>query len=214
MSPTLQVKVLRVLQEGTFTPVGDTVPREVDVRVIAATNRDLKQMVERGEFREDLYYRVHVIALTVPPLRDRRDDIPLLAEHFLLRIAERRGVRPQRLTRACLDRMLEYRWPGNVRELENEMERLAVLAPSEGSARAIPEELLSPRIRLGRELIQSIDESLPEAVDALEKTMIFEVLKRNRWNKTRAAQELHISRRNLIRKVQKYRLDPRQGPRR
>src|SRR5205814_7505328 len=97
MSPSLQVKVLRVLQEGTFTPVGDTQSRQVDVRIIAATNRDLKRMVERGEFREDLYYRVNVISLTVPPLRDRRDDIPLLIDHFLKGNAKGRRLQLKRL---------------------------------------------------------------------------------------------------------------------
>src|SRR5262245_58624455 len=121
MSPALQVKVLRVLQEGTFTPVGDTQSRQVDVRIIAATHRDLKRMVERGEFREDLYYRVNVISLTVPPLRERSDDIPVLVEHFLRRNAKGRRLKAKKLTQACLERMLEYPWPGNIRELENEI---------------------------------------------------------------------------------------------
>ena len=130
MSPALQVEVLRVIQEGTFTPVGDTVVRQVDVRIIAATNRDLKRMVERGEFREDLFYRVNVINLTMPPLRDRKDDITLLVDTFLRKHG--RGRRAgKRLSRACFDRMLAYNWPGNVRELENEIERLVVLAGEE-----------------------------------------------------------------------------------
>jgi transcriptional regulator with PAS, ATPase and Fis domain len=210
MSPALQVKVLRVLQEGTFTPVGDTQARHVDVRIIAATNRDLRKMVERGEFREDLYYRVNVISLTAPPLRERRDDIPVLIEHFLKRNAAGRRLKQKRLTQGCLDRMMAYAWPGNVRELENEIERLVVLA---GDEKLIGEELLSARILKGvpvgdgpRSARARDASSLPDAVDALERNLIFEVLQRVHWNKTRAAAELNISRRNLIRKVQKYRL--------
>jgi transcriptional regulator with PAS, ATPase and Fis domain len=211
MSPALQVKVLRVLQEGTFTPVGDTQSRQVDVRIIAATNRDLKRMVERGEFREDLYYRVNVISLTVPPLRDRRDDIPVLIEHFLKRNAKGRRLKMKRLTQSCLDRMLEYAWPGNIRELENEIERLVVLA---GDEKVISEELLSPRIRQPREAEEAgarTTSSLDAAVDALERNLIYEVLKRTHWNKTKAALELRISRRNLIRKVEKYKLEQRRA---
>jgi transcriptional regulator with PAS, ATPase and Fis domain len=205
MSPALQVKVLRVLQEGTFTPVGDTALRTVDVRIIAATNRELKKMVEKGEFREDLYYRINVIQLTVPPLRERRDDIPLLVDHFLKRNAKGRRLKAKRLTKSCMSRMLEYSWPGNIRELENEIERLVVLA---GDDKLIGEELLSARIRQDtRE--EGGPRSLPAAVDALERNLIYEVLKRTHWNKTKAAEELRISRRNLIRKVNKYKLDQR-----
>ncbi|HEY7958012.1 MAG TPA: sigma 54-interacting transcriptional regulator [Polyangia bacterium] len=211
MSPALQVKVLRVLQEGTFTPVGDTQSREVDVRIIAATNRDLKKMVERGEFREDLYYRVNVISLTVPPLRERRDDVPLLVDHFLRRNAKGRRLKVKRLGQGCLDRMMEYAWPGNIRELENEIERLVVLA---GDDKVIGEELLSPRIRQSSGPADDASAtrppaSLTQAVDQLERSMIYEVLKRTHWNKTQAAKELRISRRNLIRKVNKYKLEKR-----
>jgi transcriptional regulator with PAS, ATPase and Fis domain len=210
MSPALQVKVLRVLQEGTFTPVGDTQSRQVDVRIIAATNRDLKKMVERGEFREDLYYRINVISLTVPPLRERRDDIPVLVEHFLKRNAKGRRLKMKRLTQSCMDRMLDYTWPGNIRELENEIERLVVLA---GDEKVIGEELLSARIRQGggKEELPANVASLPQAVDQLERNLIYEVLKRTHWNKTKAAQELRISRRNLIRKVEKYKLEQRRA---
>jgi two-component system, NtrC family, response regulator HupR/HoxA len=207
MSAALQVKVLRVLQEGTFTPVGDTALRTVDVRIIAATNRELKKMVERGEFREDLYYRINVIQLTVPPLRERREDLPLLVDHFLKRNAKGRRLKAKRLTKSCMARMLEYAWPGNIRELENEIERLVVLA---GDDKLVGEELLSPRIR-SETREEGGPRSLPAAVDALERNLIYEVLKRTHWNKTKAAEELHISRRNLIRKVSKYKLDQRRS---
>jgi transcriptional regulator with GAF, ATPase, and Fis domain len=208
MSPALQVKVLRVLQEGTFNRVGDTDTRKVDVRIIAATNRDLKGMVERGQFREDLYYRINVINLLLPSLRQRKDDIPLLVSFFLDR--QRRGSgRTKQLSDDCLERMMAYPWPGNVRELENEIERLVVLS---GDDPVIGEDLLSARIRThaAPEVVEpSADEpaSLPEAVEALERRMILDALRRNRWNKTRASADLKVSRRNLIRLVQKYGLE-------
>lgn len=207
MSPALQVKVLRVLQEGTFTPVGDTELRKVDVRVIAATNRDLKSMVIGGQFREDLYYRINVINLHIPPLRERREDIDLLIQHFLDE-HEKKGMEAKQLAQRCRDRLMHYDWPGNVRELENEIERLMVMASDD---RIISEQLLSQRIQahIPDDLADSVlpTRSLPDAIRRLERRMILEALERNNWNKTRASAELEISRRNLIRLVQKYDLD-------
>jgi transcriptional regulator with PAS, ATPase and Fis domain len=209
MSPALQAKVLRVLQDGTFNRVGDPTPRQVDVRIIAATNRDLVAMIQTGEFREDLYYRINVVNLVVPPLRMRRDDIPLLIQTFLDRLWSRRpGAGSKTLSPACQRRMLEYPWPGNVRELENEVERLVVLA---GEAKVIDVDLLTPRIRdatvgTGKSAPAN-PESLPEAVESLEREMIAAALLKYRGNKSRAAQALQVSRRNLIRLVQKYHLD-------
>jgi len=205
MSPTLQVKVLRVLQEGTFNRVGDTDTRQVDVRIIAATNRDLAAMVKDGRFREDLYYRVNVINVHLPALRERAEDIPVLIDHFLGR--HRRNRRPKRLAPGCLAQMLAYPWPGNVRELENEIERLVVLA---GESTTIEAALLSPRIR---NFAPSDDEptpdagSLPAAIESLERRMINAAMRRHHGNKTRAAEDLKVSRRNLIRLVQKYQLE-------
>src|SRR5262249_31642113 len=122
MSPALQVKLLRVLQEGTFTPVGSTETRQVDVRVIAATHKDLHKMVERGEFREDLYYRINVTRVAAPPLRERMDDLPILVEHFLRKHHRGKGA-PPRLSPDALAAFQRYAWPGNIRELENEIER-------------------------------------------------------------------------------------------
>ena len=205
MSPALQVKVLRVLQDGTFTRVGDTETRKVDVRVVCATNRDLAAMVADGRFREDLFYRINVLSVTLPALRDRREDVPLLIEHFL---AKNRRARPKRLSAACAAQMLAYPWPGNVRELENEVERLVVLA---GDAPTIDIELLSPRIRQwapSEDDVPEIDTgSLPAAIEALERKMIGAAMRRHGGNKTRAAEDLKVSRRNLIRLVQKYQLD-------
>jgi transcriptional regulator with PAS, ATPase and Fis domain len=206
MSPSLQVKVLRVLQEGTFNRVGDTETRKIDVRIIAATNRDLSAMVAAGTFREDLFYRINVIAVHLPALRDRKDDIPLLVDYFLDR--NRKAGRVKRVALSCLQRMLAYAWPGNVRELENEIERLVVLA---GDAPEIETDLLSPRIREfapPEEDDVGDPSSLPAAVEALEKRMIGAAMRRHGGNKTRAAEDLKVSRRNLIRLVQKYRLEP------
>ncbi len=205
MSPTLQVKVLRVLQEGTFNRVGDTEMRKVDVRIICATNRDLATMVKDGRFREDLYYRINVINLTLPPLRDRKDDVALLIDYFLGR--QRRHRRTKRLSPDCLAQMLAYPWPGNVRELENEIERLVVLA---GDASQIDTALLSPRIRNFSptdDELATDPSSLPAAVEALERKMIGAAMRRHNGNKTRAAEDLKVSRRNLIRLVQKYELE-------
>ena len=202
MSPSLQVKVLRVLQEGTFTSVGDTDVKKVDVRIIAATNRDLTQMVERGSFREDLFYRINVINVVVPPLRERTGDVELLADAFLAR-----GDGSKRLSSAAMSKLVSYPWPGNVRELENEIERAIVLA---GNGTLIEADLLSPRIGdfdAGSSEPNENPRSLPEALKTLERRMIREALVRHDWNKTRAARELEVSRRNLIRLVQKYELE-------
>jgi two-component system, NtrC family, response regulator HupR/HoxA len=206
MSPSLQVKVLRVLQEGTFNRVGDTDTRKVDVRILAATNRDLRALVAAGQFREDLFYRINVINVMLPSLRERREDVPVLIDHFLAR--HRRNGRPKRLAADCQAQMLGYPWPGNVRELENEIERLVVLS---GDAATIDTPLLSPRIRqytpAEDEVAPGDEGSLPTAVEALERKMIGAAIRRHGGNKTRAAEELKVSRRNLIRLVQKYQLE-------
>ena len=208
MSAALQVKLLRVLQEGTFSPVGDTAVRKVDVRVICATNRNLKKMVQDGTFREDLYYRINVISLVIPPLRERRDDIPLLVDYFLTRALQAVGNPggQKRLSRDAMQLLNEYEWPGNVRELENEIERLVVFTGPLVST--IGSELLSPRIRTRALAMPTADNTtgmtLPQALERVERAMIQEELRKNRWNKTRAAEGLGISRRNLIRKVAKY----------
>lgn len=210
MSPSMQVKLLRVLQEGTLTPVGGTEQKLVDVRVIAATNKDLKAMVEAGTFREDLYYRINVINIVVPPLRDRKEDIPILIDHFLGRACKERSVALKQLSKRALEKLLDYPWPGNIRELENEIERLMVLA---GDEKLVPPELLSPRIRdfgeQGRVQGVRVSGKLKDALEELEVSMIREGLKRTGWNKSRLAKELGISRAGLIIKVDKYGLDKR-----
>lgn len=210
MSPTMQVKLLRVLQEGTLTPVGSTDQKKVDVRVLAATNKDLKAMIEDGTFREDLYYRINVINLVVPPLRDRKEDIPVLIDHFLARGCKEKDVPLKQIAKRSLEKFYDYPWPGNIRELENEVERVIVLS---GDDKMVGPELLSARIRDHGEnsKVQGVRVAgkLKDALEELELTMIKEGLKRTGWNKSRLAKELGISRAGLIMKVEKYGLDKR-----
>ncbi len=210
MSPTMQVKLLRVLQEGTLIPVGGTEQRKVDVRVVAATNRDLKEMIENGTFREDLYYRINVIGVAVPPLRERKEDIPVLVDHFLNRGCKEKSVALKTFAKRAMEKIFDYPWPGNIRELENEVERVIVLS---GEEPRIAAELLSQRIREFGEnaKVQGVRVAgkLKDALEELEKTMIKEGLRRTNWNKSRLAKELGISRAGLIMKVEKYGLDKR-----
>ena len=209
-SPTMQVKLLRVLQEGTFMPVGSTEQRKVDVRIVAATNKNLKEMVEQGTFREDLYYRLNVINIRVPPMRERKEDIPILAEYFLQKTSEVTGGQKRTLTKRALEKLYDYAWPGNVRELQNEMERVVVLAGEE--SKIIP-EMLSPKILEAGEKSKvqgaRLQGRLKDALEELERDMIREGLRRTGWNKSKLAKELGISRAGLIMKVEKYGLDKR-----
>ena len=214
-SLSMQVKLLRVLQEGTFLPVGATSPRQTDVRIVAATNKNIKEMMARGEFREDLYYRINVINVSLPSLRERADDISILMNHFLKKRCDEMGLPLKSFARNCTEKMLDYYWPGNVRELENEIERLVVLA---GEDKMISPELLSPRIldavkrpeasSLGVEGIDT-NGKLKDALERLEKMMIQEGLRRCKFNKSKLSKELGISRASLIAKVEKYNLDKR-----
>lgn len=208
MSLSMQVKLLRVLQEGTLMPVGGTEQRKVDVRIIAATNKDLKAMVEAGTFREDLYYRINVINIVVPPLRDRKEDIPVLLDHFVMKGCKDKGVSPKQFAKRAMEKIYDYPWPGNIRELENEVERLIVLS---GEDSKISAELLSARIRDhgGDRPGLRVSGRLKDALEELEKMMIKEGLRRTKWNKSRLAKELGISRAGLIMKVEKYGLDKR-----
>ena len=208
-SPTMQVKLLRVLQEGTFIPVGGLESRKVDVRIVAATNRTLKEMVEQGTFREDLYYRLNVINIRVPPLRERKEDIPFLAEYFLTKSAEK-GIPKKTLTKRALEKLYDYPWPGNVRELQNEMERAVVLSGAETKLTA---DMLSPKIieasEKGKVQGARVHGKLKDALEDLERELIKEGLRRTGWNKSKLAKELGISRAGLIMKVEKYGLDKR-----
>lgn len=214
MTLSMQVKLLRVLQEGTFLPVGATSPRKVNVRVLAATNRPLKEMIEKGEFREDLYYRINVINVAIPPLRDRVEDIPILMDVFLEKKCAEVGHPLKQWGKKTLEKMLDHKWPGNVRELQNEVERLVVLA---GDDKMITPELLSTRITdmvdgpapTGQLRGINTRGTLRAALEELEAYMISEGLKRCNFNKSRLSKELGVSRASLIMKVDKYDLDKR-----
>ena len=209
-SPQMQVKLLRVLQEGTFTPVGSTEMKKVDVRIIAATNRNLREMVEQGTFREDLYYRLNVINIRVPPLRERKEDIPVLVDFFLNKVAESTNKPKKQIMGRAVEKLYDYPWPGNVRELQNEIERLCVLT---GDENKVGHELLSPKIlELGeKNKVQGsrLHGKLKDALEDLEREMIKEGLRRTGWNKSKLPKELGISRAGLIMKVEKYGLDKR-----
>ena len=202
MTPALQVKLLRVLQDGTFLPVGGTSIKQVNVRILAATNRDLREMVARGEFREDLFYRLNVVNIKLPPLRERRGDIQLLAEHFLEEIARRSGRAKKVLSVEALRALECYAWPGNIRELQNEIERSSLLSAEEEQ---IGEEWLSQHIQNAQSSLAQ-GGPLRQALEALEKQMIRDALLKHSGNKSEAARELGVSRSNLISKVQAYRL--------
>lgn len=195
----LQAKLLRVLQEGKFTPVGDTKERTVSVRIVAATHRDLPAMIKSGTFREDLYYRINLMPVVIPPLRERKFDIPLLVEIFLEE-AEKKFSKGKKLVGdRFLQSLCEYDWPGNVRQLQNEIYRLYLL-----SDEVINDQFLSPEIHL-QEFPES--SSLKDAISNLEKTLIERELKACDGNKSEVARKLGISRSNLIQKVQSYGLE-------
>ncbi|MBI4513844.1 MAG: sigma-54-dependent Fis family transcriptional regulator [Gemmatimonadetes bacterium] len=204
MTPALQVKLLRVIQERQVIPVGATEAVEVDVRIIAATNRDLEEEMRRATFRNDLYYRLNVISVHLPPLRERKDDVPLLAEHILRKLAEPHGGPPKRLSPAALRSLLDYNWPGNVRELENALERAVVMTPGE-----MVEPAALPKAVVERPPMPLVGEQpAPNpTLEAIERAYIAWVLRAEGGNKTRAAEILGIDPSTLYRKIARYRLD-------
>ncbi len=207
MSMRTQSKVLRALQEQTFQPVGSTTDHRVDVRVIAATNKDLQEEIEAGRFREDLYYRINVIPFQVPPLRERRDDVPLLAEHFMKDTAAEYGIGPKRLTEAAIAHLTAYRWPGNVRQLENVCERLVIMVAGD----TIHEADLEPAIDAfgpSDERDSNKDLALREARDLFERRFILTKLREHGGNVKRTAAALNIERSHLYRKMKSYGIEP------
>ncbi len=196
---SLQVKLLRVLQEKEIRSVGSDQPRKIDVRILAATNKDLKKEVYNGRFREDLFYRLNVITILVPPLRERPDDILPLAKHFLQKHGKKKGLPTLRIDPTAADLLFRHTWPGNVRELENAMEHAVVLA---GGEVLLPEDLPST---VGGELLFSalpMDEGL--SLDEMEKRYILHILKQEKGNRIRAAKVLGIGRNTLWRKLKSY----------
>lgn len=199
MPLALQAKLLRVLQEGKFTPVGDTKERSVSVRIVAATHRDLSAMIKNGSFREDLFYRLNLIPVSISPLRERKSDIPLLVEIFLAEAEKKFGRGKKKVDPKFLQSLCEYDWPGNVRQLQNEIFRLYLLSDGE-----INDRFLSPEIHVAEYPESS---SLKDAVSNLEKTLIERELRACEGNKSEVARKLGISRSNLIQKVQAYGLE-------
>ncbi len=204
LSPATQVKLLRVLQEKEFERLGGVSPIKVNVRVVAATNKDLEAAVKDGVFREDLYYRLNVYSIYLPPLRERRPDVPLLADHFVEKYARAHGKDVRRIATSAIDMLMSYHWPGNVRELENCLER-AVLVCDSGVIHA---HHLPPTLQTAEVSGTLLRQSLREALDAQEKDLIQDALKSARGNRAKAARLLDTTERIIGYAVRKYGIDP------
>jgi transcriptional regulator with PAS, ATPase and Fis domain len=210
MPPMLQVKLLRVLQEREFERIGDNQTVSIDVRVISATNKDVKELVDKGDFREDLYYRLNVIPIQLPPLRERRNDIPVLTNYFLMKYCRINNVNAKRMTLPALRILQAYSWPGNIRQLENIIERMVVLNPDASIFMPgdVPDEI---KPDLPQEDVPAVipdeipDEgfSLTEVVRNIEKKLILKSLEKTDWNKQKAAELLRVKRTTLIEKIKK-----------
>lgn len=206
MSPAMQGKLLRVVQEGEFHRVGSAHPEKVDVRILVATNKNLGQLVEEGKFRKDLFYRLSVVRLHLPPLRERREDIPSLLRHFMDKAANLTGTPPKRVEPAALAKLAAYSWPGNVRELENEIARAGAFA---GEAVTVAD--LSPHIQAGQDPVEAVRNEpdslrLRQRVERMERQLIREAMNRSQGNQTRAAGLLGLSRFGLQKKLRRYNL--------
>jgi DNA-binding NtrC family response regulator len=209
MGMDTQAKILRVLQDRRFMHLGGIQEIQVDVRIIAATNVDLRQAVRDGRFREDLFYRLNVITIDLPPLRSRREDVPLLANHFLEFYTKENGLSPRRLSADALRALIDYDWPGNVRELENCIERGVVLS----SAPTIGSELLPGHIT-GRSFQDALLEHNPNAslfdiLEDIERRIIIEKLERCNWNQTDAAEQFRIPLSTLNQKIKRLNIEIR-----
>jgi two-component system response regulator AtoC len=204
LTPALQVKLLRLLQEGEVRRLGESASRAVDVRVVAASRRPLDELVAEGSFREDLFYRLSVVALHLPPLRERSEDIPLLLEHFLTSLAAAMGRRPPTIAPEAMQKLNGYAWPGNVRELEHAIER-ALLLCNEDELRVddLPDALVSSAIR-GPVWVASDEPSIKRATEQLERLLIQRALEQTGGNRTAAAKLLEISHRALLYKIRAY----------
>jgi transcriptional regulator with PAS, ATPase and Fis domain len=204
VSPVVQVKLLRVLQERVIERVGDNRPIPVDVRVVSATNRDLETLLATGRMREDFFYRIKVVSLTIPPLRDRREDIPLLVPHLLEKMVQREGLSgPPAITGEAMTQIMNHDWPGNVRELENALEHALVLSRGEAIRSAhLPPELFHREVRRVGGMKQ-----VPKHSDK-EKDLLADALRQAGWNRSKAARRLGIDRTTLWRKIREYGLEP------
>jgi len=201
ISPKLQLSLLRVLQEKEFTRVGGTKSIKVDVRIIAATNRDLKKAVDEGKFRDDLYYRLNVISIELPPLREHKEDVPLLVHHFIEKFNIEMEGKVERISEEAIDLLMKYDWPGNVRELENVIERAMVI--TKGTFIKAEDLHLSPQVMKGEGAVQAADD---KTIKSVEKRHIAKILKENNWNIQKSAEQLGIDRVTLYNKIKKYKL--------
>jgi two-component system response regulator HydG len=204
VAPEVQNKLLRVIQEREIKPVGGDVFVKIDVRILAATNKNLRQLIREGKFREDLYYRLAVVPIELPPLRERREDIPELVAYFL---ARRRGAgpRPHRMSPAALARLDDYHWPGNIRELENVIERAAILSDGqEIQARDLPPPAAAPLVPASTDETLPLKKRVAEAVRAVERQAILEALQAEQGSPTRAARRLGISRASFYNKLKDH----------
>lgn len=206
MSPKLQVKILRVLQEREFEPVGATKTKKADVRIIAATNKNLENAVKEGAFREDLYYRLNVIPIQLPALRERADDICLLVEYFIKKFNREKGKKLHGISPDVMNALMSYSWPGNVRELENLIERFIILK-REGivTMEDVPEKISTSTSKSSADRVDIPLEglSLKDAVDDFENNLILDALQRTNWNKNMAAKLLQLKRTTLVEKIKK-----------
>lgn len=219
ISLAIQAKLLRVLQEREFTPVGGTKAKKVDIRLIAATNKELEKMIKEETFREDLYYRLNIVPIYLPPLRERQEDIPMLAVHFLKKYAEEMGKTIKGFTPEAMEKLMKYPWPGNARELENVIERTVVMIDEE---MVRVDHLFLPGQReqesSGEKHIPTTSEELKEikkqmrekAVEEVEKAFVLSALERHHWNVTRAAEEVGMLRPNFQALMRKYNLRARE----
>ncbi|MBM3321738.1 MAG: sigma-54-dependent Fis family transcriptional regulator [Candidatus Eisenbacteria bacterium] len=207
MSLETQAKLLRVLEARELERVGGRTPIPFDVRILSATNKNLRKEIEKGSFREDLYFRLAVIPIRVPPLRERASDIPILVEHFLARLAEENGRKPKRFSRGALDRLVDHTWPGNVRELRNLVERLVIMCPEGEIGRSDVDRAIGV---LGEENGADGAASLRERVERYEIRVIREALLQSRGNVAETARALATDRANLHRKMRRYGIRPRE----
>lgn len=210
MSPELQVKVLKVLEEKEFEPVGGCRTNRVDVRIIAATHRDLEEEVQKGNFREDLFYRLYVIPIKLPSLQERLSDIPLLVDYFLNKLNREKKTQISGIEKDSLDLLMQYAWPGNVRELSNLMERLVVLK-AEGTIRIIdlPDKINKNKINSSNLPFTNVTSDgicLNTAVSEFEKSLIYQSLEQTNWVKNKAAKLLQVKRTTLVEKIKRYEL--------
>jgi len=217
ISLSIQAKLLRVLQEREFTPVGGTKTKKVDIRLIAATNKDLEKMIKEETFREDLYYRLNIVPIYLPALRERQEDIPLLAVHFLKKYAEEMGKAIKGFTPEAMEKLMRYSWQGNVRELENVIERTVVMIDDEMvrvEHLILPgqqeKEILENQIPMTSDELKEIKKQVREkAVEEIERAFVLNALERHRWNVTKAAEEVGMLRPNFQALMRKYNLRAR-----